>query len=200
MRACEPIVRRRFGDALTAVVYSSTESGRHRPEVECRSLDGHYFEWNIEHVCWASEVAWDLDGVLCRDFTQDEDDDGVVYLSTMRSMEPTHWCQAAKPKSIITARIEQYRETTAEWLSSVGVECSSLIMGHWPSRLAREADDVAKWKAWQLKRGRFRVYVESSDATAEQIATRCAAISWPVPVVSLERSRVFEPVSRRSMR
>jgi orotate phosphoribosyltransferase len=194
MKQCRPIVEAQFKHVATAVVYSWNNPQCHRVDFAQRPLGVHYFEWNIEHVIWSNRVAWDMDGILCRDFTSNEDDDGERYLEAMRSMEPTKWCFASKPKAIISARLERYRSETAQWLDRHHVPTSSLALGPWVNRQARERSDVASWKADQLKKGRFRVYVESSSVLAQQIAIRTAEIGWPVPVICTEDYRVWEAV------
>ena len=175
MKSCAQAVLKYFGQPpLTAAIYIN-RSSINKPHFYARELTTHFFEWNIEHVVWANHVGWDLDGVLCPDFTAEQDDDGDLYIQTMREMPPTHFTRSKKPKHIITARLEKYREETEQWLGRNGVIIDSLTMGPWETKQEREQDDVWKWKADRLVALGLDVMVESNDHGAQMIAEYCGA-------------------------
>lgn len=190
MRSCLPVVQAQFPDAETASIYWRDKPECYRPQHVGDAYDVHYFEWNIEHVSWSNDIGWDMDGVLCRDFTADEDDDGERYIETMRNMEPTKWCVASKPKTIITARRSVYRDQTKAWLTKHNINVNRLIM--WTGGYERKAEVIAAWKASMIKAHRLRVYVESSTAMAKLISVATAKINWNIPVICTEDFRVWE--------
>ena len=73
------------------------------------------FEWNIFHRPFLEKCCVDMDGVLCKDPTDKQNDDGAEYLNflfdTPALIKPTF-----KIGSIVTSRLEKYREQTVEWL------------------------------------------------------------------------------------
>jgi uncharacterized HAD superfamily protein len=146
-----------------------------RPQVERRvkhwaaSLGDHWFEWNIFNAPFIENVAFDFDGVLCRDFTGEEDDDGERYAKALLAMEPTHR-RPQKPVRIVTARLEKYREPTEAWLARHGIAVERLVMGPWKTKQEREAADLWGWKAQQVKRLGVSLFVESSVIGAREIA------------------------------
>lgn len=129
----------------------------------------HLFEWNVYNAPFANVLAYDLDGVMCRDFSRDEDDDAERYIAALQEMRPTHR-RPRKPVSIITARLERYRRETEAWLARHGIAVERLIMGPWPSKAEREASDVGRWKHEQLRALGVSWYVESDCRQAAAIA------------------------------
>ena len=133
------------------------------------SLADHWFEWNLFNAPFLQSVAFDFDGVLCRDFLPEEDDDGERYLAAMEAMQPTHR-RPRKPVKIVTARLEKYRRPTETWLARHGIAVEQLVMGPWSSKQEREASDLWAWKAQQAKQLGVTLFVESSPTGAKRIA------------------------------
>lgn len=143
------------------------------------SYPEHWFSWNICNAPYIESVAFDLDGVMCRDFHADEDDDGERYLAAMESMRPTHH-RPRKPIKIITARLEKYREPTEAWLARHGIPIDELVMGPWVMLAERQAlgNGLWDWKAREAKRLGVAIMVESSRVGAARIAE--AAGIWTI--------------------
>ncbi len=85
----------------------------------------HVLEWNIANSVYASQMLWDMDGVICEDCPNYiSDDDHYV-----------HWLSVAKPKClplrskvrIVTARREMWRPQTEAWLAKHGVTAELLM-------------------------------------------------------------------------
>jgi len=193
MRRCLAAVRDRFGpDVLALAVYGP----RQVPDVGVRvhkRYANHWFEWNLANAPFVDRLAWDLDGVLCRDFTVDEDDDGDRYLATMRSMSPTVH-RPRKPITIVTARLERYRQETLSWLERQGIPVARLIMGPWATKREREAADVWGWKAVQCRDLGVSMFIESSSVGASVIAARANVVC-----VSIEDGRTWLPPHGRAI-
>lgn len=114
------------------------------------------FEWNIfRHPHWLLSSCWDVDGLLCRDPTDEENDDGPRYAEFLRTATP--WVKPAnRVGAIVTARFEKYRPQTQEWLARNGIEYNCLIMSKRSSvadRRGNHAVDKADYyggKPWKL--------------------------------------------------
>lgn len=146
----------------------------------------HLLEWNLFSCPWAPHIATDLDGVLCPDFTPEEDDDGERYLAAIESRRPKHLFRFCPVPAIITARLERYRADTEAWLELWGVRFLKLIMGPWRSKEERSRHCIGTWKAERLNECRaasrdcpIELFVESDPIQAAIIAqkTECLVLS-----------------------
>ncbi len=176
------------------------------------------FAWNFMHHELLSWACVDLDGVLCRDPSPEENDDGERYAQFLRDVEPRF-----RPRGtighIVTCRLEKYRGATEAWLRSHGVVYGRLVMLDLPTAVARrESQPHAEFKARVYKSTKTRLFVESSYAQAARIAqlagkpvlcaetmdliqpglnARARAIVSGPPPVSLWRARVAAAVFLR---
>lgn len=168
MQSCTDHLQRHGWDPLRAVIIAQPELPAGTVDFYARSTLPHVFEWNLTHAPWINIIAWDIDGVLCRDFTRHEDDDGDRYLETMLSMKPTQW-RSKRPLHLVTARLEKYRDPTMAWLERIGQPVASLTMGPWATRDERERDDVAAWKATVMEERKLFDLLDSSDYIARRV-------------------------------
>ena len=128
------------------------------------------FEWNFwHHKQLLAHSCIDIDGVLCPDPTEAENDDGPNYLrflSETRSLvQPTH-----PIGHIVTSRLERYRSETTAWLAQAGISYGQLHMLDLPSASERrERRAHAPFKARVYKETRTSMFVESNTYQAEQI-------------------------------
>lgn len=127
-----------------------------------------YYIWKSKRI---EHVAVDFDGVLCRDATKAEDDDGKNYLRFLANAEPK-FIPLGKHTigAIVTARCQKYRQQTEEWLSRHGVNYKTLHMGPWDSKEERRGK-AAAWKA-NVYAGlgpEISLFIESSDIQAGEI-------------------------------
>ena len=128
------------------------------------------FEWNIlHHIAYLQSTAFDMDGVLCRDPTDEENDDGPRYRHFIRTADPL-FLPSFKIAAIITSRLERYRPETEEWLRQHGVDYDALIMLNMESAEERRQKQVhGSFKAEQLARGNYILFVESDQNQALEI-------------------------------
>jgi orotate phosphoribosyltransferase len=147
------------------------------------------FEWNVMHHPWVlSKTCMDIDGVLCRDPSSAENDDGPEYLQFLRQAE-RRYLPTAPVRWLVTARLEKYRSQTEEWLTANGVEYSELVMMDYPDMAARRAANAyASFKAETYRRTGAILFVESSSALAAEIA-RLSGKS----VFCLETRKMIDP-------
>lgn len=69
------------------------------------------FEWNVLHHPVLNDACVDIDGVLCRDPTPAENDDGRKYREFLSTVEPTI-VPGQRIGHLVTSRLEQYRPKT----------------------------------------------------------------------------------------
>jgi orotate phosphoribosyltransferase len=147
------------------------------------------FEWNLMHHSWVlSKTCMDIDGVLCRDPSSVENDDGPRYLRFLTSTD-RRYLPTVPVRWLVTARLEKYRELTEEWLRANGVEYGDLIMMDYPDMAARRAANAyASFKAEAYARTGALLFVESSSTIAAEVA-RLSGKS----VFCLETRRMIDP-------
>jgi uncharacterized HAD superfamily protein/hypoxanthine phosphoribosyltransferase len=85
------------------------------------------FEWNYLHHTELKNACFDIDGVLCRDPSDEENDDGEKYVEFISNV-PCRVAPTRKIGTIVTSRLEKYRDITTEWLIKNNIEFDKLIM------------------------------------------------------------------------
>jgi orotate phosphoribosyltransferase len=147
------------------------------------------FEWNLMHHPWVlSKTCMDIDGVLCRDPTPEENDDGPEYRRFLTSTDRLY-LPSVPVRWLVTARLEKYRALTEEWLGANGIEYSELIMMDYPDMAARRAAGAyASFKADTYTKKGALLFVESSPTLAAEIAQLSGK-----SVFCLETRRMIDP-------
>lgn len=128
------------------------------------------FEWNIfHHQPLLDRSCVDIDGVLCRDPLEAENDDGEKYCEFLSSVTPL-LIPSVKIGALVTCRLEKYRALTAQWLKEHGVQYGELIMMQYPNKQVRiQANRYAEFKA-EIYAGRnAELFIESSAEQARSI-------------------------------
>lgn len=146
------------------------------------------FEWNLMHHPMISEFCVDIDGVLCRDPTRLENDDGDGYREFLETVDPM--VVPSEPIGwLVTCRLEKYRDATEAWLADHGIEYENLVMMDYPSKEARQrAGNHAEFKAEVYQETGANLFVESS---AGQAAAICEATGKPV--FCYDENRMLQP-------
>jgi len=128
------------------------------------------FEWNLMGSALLERTCCDLDGVLCRDPTPEENDDGKVYMQFIEDVEPL-WIPRREVGWIVTSRLEKYREATRQWLSRQHISYRHLAMLDLPDKKSRVASGcTASYKASVYDSTDADLFVESSFVQALEIA------------------------------
>lgn len=154
---------------IYGAVYASKRAAPH--------LDVYYkilptpriFEWNLLHHSLLSKSCVDIDGVLCVDPTQRENDDGPRYLKFLKSAKPLY-IPTVKVAALVTNRLERYRKPTEEWLAMHGVDYGQLIMHPAKSKRERQTWQGPNHKSSVYQLTDHRLFIESSDKQAKRIA------------------------------
>jgi uncharacterized HAD superfamily protein/hypoxanthine phosphoribosyltransferase len=135
------------------------------------------FEWNIFHHDLLSKSCLDIDGVLCIDPTEEENDDGEKYRFFILNAKPL-FLPTSKVHSLVTSRLIKYKKETEQWLAKYNVLYDYLIMLDLPSKEERQALGIhGKHKAHYYKNSATDLFVESEEGQAKEI---CKITGKPV--------------------
>lgn len=163
--------------------------------VGCIAPKPRVFAWNLLKSDKTSMIAFDLDGVLCRNPTSEQVDYGPRYDAFLKSTTALR-CVRRKLGWIVTGRMERYRAATEDWLDRAGIEYRELVMAGNDQRHTTEAH--AQHKAeWYKAHPQCLLFVESHPVQAERIAELTGR-----PVVCSETDQAWnteqsQPVSTR---
>jgi len=108
-------------------VYVTEESEKYVDFAFARVDMPRAFEWNLFHRSGVDTYCVDIDGVLCVDPTEVENDDGPEYVNFLQTAR----CLARPSKKIghlVTSRLTRYRSQTEGWLAGAGIEFGELHM------------------------------------------------------------------------
>lgn len=124
------------------------------------------FEWNIFHRGLVKNACFDIDGVLCVDPTEHENDDGERYIDFILNAKPL-FIPSSKVNALVTSRLEKYRPQTEQWLKAHNVQYDKLIMLDLPSKEERQKQGVhASHKSNYYIESGLDLFVESEPAQA----------------------------------
>ncbi|WP_072395368.1 phosphoribosyltransferase family protein [Hyphomicrobium sp. CS1GBMeth3] len=147
------------------------------------------FQWNVMHHNMLARCCVDIDGVLCSDPSDDENDDGERYLKFLLNAPPFH-TPTRRIGWLVTSRLEKYRKETEAWLAKRGIEYGELHMLDLPSREARlKAGSHGSFKAEVYSRTTGALlFIESEREQAREICRLAGK-----PVLSLGSQELFTP-------
>ncbi len=144
------------------------------------------FEWNLFHHGFLGNACVDIDGVLCCD--PEEDDDGEKYLAFLQSAKPL-FLPTVKINTLISCRLEKYREQTEKWLNDNNISYQNLVMLNFPDKASRvKWGKHGEYKGEYYKKSECDLFIESSRNQASIIAT----ISKK-PVICVETNELVFP-------
>lgn len=151
-------------------VYARKKS-QHLVDIFFENIEGdRIFEWNIfHHADILKRSCLDIDGVLCRDPTPEENDDGEKYHKFLLTAEPK-FIPTVKIKTLISCRLEKYRNETVFWLNKHNIKYDNLIMLNLPDKNARQAwGKYGEYKAEEYIKNPYVFFIESSLNEAKKI-------------------------------
>ncbi len=132
--------------------------------------DPRIFEWNFMSHVFLNQACCDIDGVLCRDPTEEENDDGPKYINFCKTVKPL-FRPTKTIATLVTARLEKYRDITEDWLQKNGISYHTLVMSPHKTKEQRMFNrDHGKRKAEIYKSNDYLLFIESSIAQAREIA------------------------------
>lgn len=141
----------------------------------------HHFEWNWWSTTLTEHCICDMDGVLCEDWTGNEEQESERYQKHLISAKPLY-IPKSPIQAVVTSRFERHRSSTEAWLKRHGVRYGRLIMEP-DDRPRRFADHKATAYEQLLD---AKLFVESSLKQAQRIFEKTGR-----PVLSIERSQFF---------
>lgn len=131
------------------------------------------FEWNLMHHPLLKCACVDIDGVLCADPSEAENDDGALYGQFLGSARP-FMLPTLRVGAIVSSRLEKYRRETERWLHANGVEFGELrLLDLESARERRKRGTHAQFKARiYAESPDWRIFIESDPRQAAEIASR----------------------------
>jgi uncharacterized HAD superfamily protein len=152
------------------------------------------FQWNVMHHDLLQLCCVDIDGVLCTDPTEAENDDGEAYINFILNAPPLY-TPAQTIGYLVTSRLERYRPQTEAWLKSRGINYRELIMLDLPSKEERIRSNAhGTFKAKVYRRLDALFFIESDVHQAATIAQLSGK-----PVLCVGTQEVFYPDSLSPM-
>lgn len=175
-----------------------TQNTKHLCDFICELVEQpRIFSWNVINSWVVEQACVDIDGLLCIDPTENQNDDSVEYKKFISNVDTLFSCKEFIGH-IVTSRLEKYRERTVEWLSAKGISYGELHMMDLPdakSRSKRGFKYHGYYKASVYRRlPDTRLFLESSSWQAKIIANLSSKI-----VFSAEDGRFYHP-SQKSIR
>jgi uncharacterized HAD superfamily protein/adenine/guanine phosphoribosyltransferase-like PRPP-binding protein len=128
------------------------------------------FEWNLFHRPFLEKCCVDIDGVLCNDPTDKQNDDGPEYLQFLCNT-PALIKPSFKIGSLVTSRLEKYRLQTVEWLDKNQISYNNLYMLDSDAKTRREKMLHAPFKAKIYKKKiDAELFIESDNSQSIKIS------------------------------
>ena len=164
-----------------------TSRGKEYVDVFFEIIDDlRIFEWNLFHHDLLENACFDLDGVFCCDPIID--DDGAQYTHFLETATPL-FIPTSQINTIITCRLEKYRNQTEEWLSKYNINYQKLVMLDMPTKAARvKWGKHGEYKGEYYKRSGCSIFIESSFRQANVIAEISRKF-----VICIENNSVIRP-------
>ena len=148
-----------------------------------------FFEWNVMNHSILQDCAIDMDGVLCVDPNEDQNDDSKKYIDFIKSAM-TLYSPKYDVGAIVTSRLEKYRKNTEEWLSNKNIKYKQLKMIDLPDKSARIRFKAhATFKAEIYLKNDYKLFIESNPIQAKRI---CELTNKPV--LCTENMKLYEGI------
>lgn len=155
---------------LFCAVYGTDEETPAADIVLERVPNPRVFEWNLMHHPILIRSCVDIDGVLCIDPTEEENDDGPLYSLFLGNARPLYM-PGFRIGHLVTSRLEKYRAETERWLEMRGIEYDKLWMLDLPNAEERRRQGAhGRFKAQIYAQLEADLFIESEDAQAMEIA------------------------------
>lgn len=148
------------------------------------------FEWNLMHSSALQSACLDIDGVLCVDPTDEENDDGERYRCFLNEAAPL-WIPTVPVGWLVTSRLEKYRPETERWLLEHGVRFGELVMLNGITAEERRRTGChSSFKGLTYRSTQSQLFIESDPGQAKRIAQVAAK-----PVLCVADRNVYFPSS-----
>jgi uncharacterized HAD superfamily protein len=146
------------------------------------------FQWNFLHHAILESACFDIDGVLCCDPEQGDNDDSDRYLSFLSQARP-YLRPTRRIGHLVTSRLERYRPQTEAWLAANDISYGKLWMLDLSSAAERRRLKAhASFKSRVYQESGALLFVESEPRQAREIA-----LDSGKPVLCIETQDVVLP-------
>lgn len=128
------------------------------------------FEWNLFHHIVLKSACVEIDGILCRDPSEEENEAGHKYRNFISNVAPAI-VPTQKIGWLVTCRLEKYRELTEEWLRRNNIPYDNLVMMDYSTGEERKkAGNHGKYKANIYNKVKADLFIERSRRQANEIS------------------------------
>lgn len=143
------------------------------------------FSWNLFSSPMLAKSCVDIDGVLCRDPSAEENDDGPNYERFLAEATPL-FRPVAPLGHLVTSRLEKYRGLTEAWLAKHEIDYGDLHMLDLPSAEERRRLGAhTGFKASIYEETGAVLFIESEAHQAAEIAEKTRK-----PVICTDTSEI----------
>lgn len=175
---------------ITYCTIYSTIGSTNKPDIFLEIVhQPRLFEWNMMHRPFLNKCCLDIDGVLCLDPTETQNDDGSAYINFLRNANPLV-VPSYRVGHLVTSRLEKYRSETEKWLAKHGVVYEQLHMLDLPNaKIRRSLGCHAAFKGkifHQLKN--TELFIESDPEQSAEIANIAGK-----PVLCYSTQKLYYP-------
>jgi len=127
------------------------------------------FQWNYKNHILNTRSCYDIDGVLCHDPSDDQNDDGERYIDFILNAPPLFIPSRYIP-CLVTSRLEKYRKETEDWLNKHDIKWGELIMLNLASAEERRKLRIhGKFKGEVFSNREEAFFIESNWKQAKEI-------------------------------
>jgi len=147
------------------------------------------FSWNIFHHSSLKNACVDIDGVLCVDPTNEENDDADNYRKFILHAKPL-FLPSVEIGALVSSRLEKYREETVKWLAVHNVKYRELHLLNLKSKEERQ-----KLCSHGKYKGEIILNLEWADYFIESAAWQAEAIAdiSMKPVICTQNNKLYMP-------
>ena len=175
---------------ITYCAIYSIEKSKKIPDIYFEIVpDPRLFEWNILNHAILSRCCVDIDGVLCRDPTAKENDDGKAYKDFIKNVLPMS-VPSNKIGNVVTSRLEKYRLETENWLEKNDIKYDKLHMLDLPdaeTRRRKKCHGSFKAEVYEKIIG-SEMFIESDERQSIEISQKSGK-----PVICWETQKMYYP-------
>lgn len=126
------------------------------------------FEWNIMHHPIINNACFDIDGVLCVDPKEEDNDDGERYRKFLNTAAPLY-IPTQRIGALVSSRLSKYTSETIRWCKRNHIEFDKIHLMDCTFEERRANGNHARFKADIYMKGKYALFVESEKNQAEII-------------------------------
>ena len=158
------------------------------------------FQWNILNSWVLADACLDIDGVVCTDPTEEQNDDSDQYKDFLKNAKPLFLTEFPIG-CFVTSRLEKYRALTEEWLRANHLNYAELIMLDLPTKEERlRQNKHALFKADVYKNRKEGLFIESNLSQAIQISQLTGKLVFCTENMKMIQAEMNKSDSQRNIK